>query len=64
MKTMNVSLSGFTPVTNSDAINITGGGFAYDVGRAIRYLIIASGGLAGQVDAIAECIALSYLNRQ
>lgn len=61
---MNVSLSGFTPLTNSDAINIAGGGFAYDVGRAIRFYIMASGGPAGYAAAVGECIALSYLNKQ
>jgi hypothetical protein len=42
MKTLNVSITGLTPLSDSETMNVSGGSFAYDVGRVLRFIGIAS----------------------
>ena len=50
---MENQLSQFTPMNEAMLLEINGGGFAYDVGRALRFLLLM--GPSGTNTAIATC---------
>ena len=50
-------------LNNNELTDIEGGGLAYDVGRALRFLgidIINGGGPVGYSDAVADYIITQY----
>lgn len=60
---MNVSPSGFTPVAASESLQISGGGFAYDVGRCVRFAgIFLFGGQTGPCVAVIDWYCNSQSN--
>jgi|GEM_PF-2172362 len=66
MKTMNVSLSVFSPLTDAELINNSGGGFAYDVGRCARFLgiLMTNPPTLGGAIAIADWCCTTVLNKE
>jgi hypothetical protein len=58
MKTINVFPNEFTPVTASETLQINGGGFAYDVGFALRFMALSLGTPYTRAEAIFEAIIL------
>jgi hypothetical protein len=44
----------FRQISDKEAFDCTGGGFAYDVGRLLRFVGIAQGGDMGLASAIAD----------
>jgi hypothetical protein len=60
-KINNLSMS-FTDLSTEENIAICGGSsFAYDVGRVLRFLGIAAGGVNGPSFAIADWVCTSFL---
>ena len=43
----------FCPLTSDEVMSLNGGGFAYDVGSVIGFVIRYAQGLAGQAEAYA-----------
>jgi hypothetical protein len=43
----------FSVLTSDEAMNLNGGGFAYDVGCVIGFICRSAQGLAGQAEAYA-----------
>lgn len=46
-------------LSQNDMKNVSGGGFAYDFGRALRFVYYASSGVAGVAEAIYDAAASS-----
>ena len=60
-KTKCYSLS-FKDISSDESATIFGGaGFAYDVGRSIRFLIISAQGAHGPAMAIADWVGNTFL---
>ena len=60
-KINSISMS-FTDLSTEENTAICGGSsFAYDVGRVLRFLGIAAGGVNGPSFAIADWVCISFL---
>ena len=62
MKTSNCNSLSFRDLSTEEEMAICGGSsFAYDVGRVLRFLGIAAGGMNGPSFAIADWVCTSFL---
>jgi len=62
---MNTCTEHFTSINTEKLREINGGGFAYDVGRVIRYFVISGGGIApiGIATGLADWIGNDVANQ-
>lgn len=62
MEKTNYMSSSFKDLSTQESLAIGGGSsFAYDVGRVLRFLGIAAGGIHGPSMAIADWVCTSFL---
>ena len=54
MKKTEKSTDRFNQLSPDELTSIVGEGFAYDAGRFLRYLALAGGGMAGQIQIYAD----------
>jgi hypothetical protein len=54
MKTTEKSPDRFNHLSPDELTSIGGEGFAYDAGRFLRYMALAAGGMAGQIQIYAD----------
>lgn len=60
MKNFDFQSHDFRDMTLEENHSCSGGGFAYDVGRFIRFSIISMGGGVNTAMAIADAVAAQY----
>ena len=61
MKNLDIQSQGFRELSTEEQQIYSGGGFAYDVGRLIRFLVIGAGGMGGPANAIGDAAYVSTL---
>ncbi len=59
MKTSEPSIQKFENLSPAELYGIGGEGFAYDVGRTLRFIGLSACGINGTCQALLECIILS-----
>lgn len=62
MKNNEISEQNFRELTISECYQSSGGGFAYDVGRLLRFVTI-SHGVTGVPGAVLDAVANSIMNQ-
>ena len=61
MKTSEMKKDEFTDLSPAELSAIGGEGFAYDVGRFLRFVTLVNGGLGGYAQAVAEIVVLDVI---
>jgi hypothetical protein len=64
MKNYDLQFENFCELSAEERIASFGGGFAYDVGRALRFIFITGPNGAGAGDAIGDACYTWYLNNK
>ena len=62
MKTSELTREGFKDLSQVELSAIGGEGFAYDVGRFLRFVTLTSGGFGGYAEAVADIVVLDVLD--
>jgi len=59
---MKTTIEHFTPMGTEQLLETNGGGFAYDVGGVLRFIVIGAGGFAGPTFAIIDWQTNTIIN--
>ncbi len=59
---MKTSIEHFTPMGSEQLLETNGGGFAYDVGRVLRFIGMSAGGYMGPTLAIIDWQITTAIN--
>jgi hypothetical protein len=55
-----IEINSFRELRHEECLRYTGGGFAYDAGRFIRFIVISAGGGINTAYAIADAVATQF----